>query len=142
MAYNNWNLDQHPSAMIEQMEKQIKEGQSFISTFIWQKCSWESKKSFISLNVKCKDGGESLWIFKKNKKTVKIKMWDGHDIIDPRPFLDFSKKETFNQKIKRLEIERRAYSGSEKLKKVEAEIEQIEKDKEMALDELISNIQG
>ena len=137
--YYNWGLHQHPAPMIYQMEKQIKEGQAFVSTFKWERHFWNpKKKSFLAQSVKVYDSGESFWIFIKGKKEIKIKMWDGEQIIDPRPFLTiFAKKESLKQKCKKLQILKKAYKGTDKLGAILEEIEEIESTYHLGIDEII-----
>lgn len=129
--YTGWSLDQHPKAMLEQMERQIRGGQAFISEFAWSP-KW---KEYLSVGVRVEDTGRSVWIFRKGRSRQVIDMWDGERIINPLHRL-WQKKQSLSQKCRKLMIERRAYAGTDQFQRIEAEIEAIEREREMAIDEI------
>ena len=60
--YHDWELDQHPAVMLQQMERQIREGKSFVNIFVWSS-RW---KEYLSKGGRVSDNNcESLWIFRR-----------------------------------------------------------------------------
>lgn len=150
MSYLNWELDQTPANLIQQFEERSKKGVCFISTFVWSKKFKEFLSEKVSVIPDSKK--ESIWILKKGKKTWRIPMLgDDGLVVDPRLhiprkseinfdeiFLKNGKiPKKFHQKIKELDIKKRAFSGTEKQEKILQEIEELEKILEISFDEIL-----
>lgn len=133
MKYSNWQLDQHPAPMLAQMDRQIRCGQSFVSTFDWS----EKFGKYLSRSVVVSESGESLWIFFRSNQKTEIPMWNGEQIVNSLTLLKKKKKKSLKSLCRRLLILRRAYSGTNKIFAIEDEIEKIERENEKAIDEII-----
>lgn len=133
--YHDWELDQHTAVMLQQMERQIREGKSFVNIFVWSS-RW---KEYLSKGGRVSDNNcESLWIFRRGNREFKIPMWNGERIINPLLAIP-RKKPSLKALCRRLEILRRAYSGTNKINPILDQIEEIERDEDRAIDEIIGS---